>query len=276
MAKDDMRLSLNFVDHPKVRKIIRRCGYEAFYGLIKLYSIAGRMYIDGLLKGFDLDDIEDLADWHGESGLFGSTLLDVCLIDETEEGYYLHDWEEHQPWIIGSEERSEKAKKAAEARWNKGENSQNDAQNADSMQDACNEHANGNAKPMQVACSSDAPSPSPTPTYSNTPLDSKESCPPKGKRPRFVKPSIDEVSGYCREQGYSVDAEQFVAYYDSNGWKVGRNPMKDWKRALVSWEKRKANDRASPPGKPSQRTLGNDARWDEYLAKQEGKHAGSQ
>ena len=55
--------------------------------------------------------------------------------------------------------------------------------------------------------------------------------------------------------------------------KSDKNPMKDWKAAVRTWEKRKANDRASPPGKPSQRTLGNDARWDEYLAKQEVKNA---
>jgi hypothetical protein len=249
MARDDMRLSLNFVDHPKVRKIIRRCGYEAFYGLIKLYSIAGRMYTDGLLKGFDLEDIEDLADWHGETGSFGSTLVDVGLIDETEEGFYLHDWEEHQPWIIGSEERSEKAKKAAEARWNKGENSQNDAQNADSMQDACNEHASGNAVSMLNPCPS-APSPSPTPKNNIPPLDTKVSIPPKGKKhPKFVKPTVVEISAYCKERGNQVDSQKFWDFYESKGWKVGKNPMKDWKACVRTWEKSELPRSRASPGK---------------------------
>ncbi|WP_422477229.1 hypothetical protein [Pleomorphochaeta sp. DL1XJH-081] len=249
MAKDDMRLSLNFVDHPKVRKIIRRCGYEAFYGLIKLYSIAGRMYTDGLLKGFDLEDIEDLADWHGETGSFGSTLVDVGLIDETEEGFYLHDWEEHQPWIIGSEERSEKAKKAAEARWNKGEDSQNDAQNADSMQDACGEHASGNAVSMLNPCPS-APSPSPTPKNNIPPLDTKVSIPPKGKNhTKFFKPTVEEISAYCQERKNEVDPQKFWDFYESKGWKVGKNPMKDWKASVRTWEKSELPRGRASPGK---------------------------
>ena len=54
----------------------------------------------------------------------------------------------------------------------------------------------------------------------------------------FRAPSVDEVRAYCSERGNDVDPEHFVAYYQSNGWKVGRNPMKDWKAAVRSWEKR--------------------------------------
>ena len=54
----------------------------------------------------------------------------------------------------------------------------------------------------------------------------------------FAKPTVKEVSDYIDEKGYSVDPEQFIAFYESNGWKVGRNPMKSWKSAVVTWEKR--------------------------------------
>lgn len=69
---------------------------------------------------------------------------------------------------------------------------------------------------------------------------------PKGVKKsgaRFAPPGVDEVREYIREKGYHVDADAFCAYYDSNGWKVGRNPMKDWKRALVTWEKRRQEDK---------------------------------
>ncbi|MDE6705070.1 MAG: hypothetical protein K2J81_04105 [Treponemataceae bacterium] len=56
---------------------------------------------------------------------------------------------------------------------------------------------------------------------------------------RFVKPTAGEVAAYCNEKGYAMDAEQFVSYYESNGWRVGRNAMKDWKSAVTSWVKRK-------------------------------------
>ena len=48
-------------------------------------------------------------------------------------------------------------------------------------------------------------------------------------------PTVDEVAEYCREKGYNIDAEHFVSYYESNGWRVGKNPMKDWRAACRTW-----------------------------------------
>ena len=58
----------------------------------------------------------------------------------------------------------------------------------------------------------------------------------KEKNCKFVKPKIDEVKEYIKEKGWSVDAERWYAYYESNGWKVGRNAMKDWKAAIKTWQ----------------------------------------
>lgn len=60
----------------------------------------------------------------------------------------------------------------------------------------------------------------------------------KESAPRFVPPSVDEVAEYCRERGNNVDAQQFVDFYSSKGWKVGKEPMKDWKACVRTWEKR--------------------------------------
>ena len=57
-------------------------------------------------------------------------------------------------------------------------------------------------------------------------------------REKFVKPTVEEVAAHIREKGYTFDAEQFWSYYESTGWKVGRNPMKDWKSACVTWQRR--------------------------------------
>lgn len=56
-----------------------------------------------------------------------------------------------------------------------------------------------------------------------------------GKSKRFAKPTIQEITDYINEKGYSIDANRFFDYYESNGWKVGRNPMKDWKACLRTW-----------------------------------------
>lgn len=54
---------------------------------------------------------------------------------------------------------------------------------------------------------------------------------------KFVKPTLDEVKELIKEKGYTFDAESFIAYYDSNGWCVGKNKMKNWKAACVTWQR---------------------------------------
>ncbi len=53
---------------------------------------------------------------------------------------------------------------------------------------------------------------------------------------RFTPPTLEEVSQYCNERQNGIDPQRFIDYYTSNGWKVGRNPMKDWKAAIRTWE----------------------------------------
>lgn len=54
---------------------------------------------------------------------------------------------------------------------------------------------------------------------------------------KFQKPSFSEVNGYCSERSNKVDPQQFMNFYESNGWKVGKNSMKDWRAAVRTWEK---------------------------------------
>jgi hypothetical protein len=60
----------------------------------------------------------------------------------------------------------------------------------------------------------------------------------KEKRERFSPPSVEDVTAYCRERKNGVDAQRFVDFYASKGWKIGQNPMKDWKAAVRTWEQR--------------------------------------
>ena len=57
-------------------------------------------------------------------------------------------------------------------------------------------------------------------------------------RKRFTPPTVDEVATYCRERGNAVDAQRFVDFYASKGWKVGNAGMKDWHAAVRNWERR--------------------------------------
>lgn len=88
------------------------------------------------------------------------------------------------------------------------------------------------------------PSKEGTTQQDNTPIiieeDSTSYIPPTvpQKEKRFRKPTLEEVKAYCEERRNSVDPQHFIDYYESNGWRVGRNPMKDWKAAVRTWERK--------------------------------------
>lgn len=83
---------------------------------------------------------------------------------------------------------------------------------------------------------------------------------PQEKRKRFFPPTLDEVrnemQSYCAEKRLSRDAateaERFIDYYASNGWKVGKNAMKDWRAAARGWLRRSSAQ--SSGGTPSANT----------------------
>lgn len=62
------------------------------------------------------------------------------------------------------------------------------------------------------------------------------------KENRFQKPSLDEVREYCDQRNSPIDPEEFYNWYEANGWKVGKNPMKNWHSAIVTWEKKREKE----------------------------------
>ena len=76
--------------------------------------------------------------------------------------------------------------------------------------------------------------PSPIPVPIQVPIqDNGADKPPAHKK--FVPPTVLMVAAYCEEKGYPVDAERFVDYYTANGWRVGKNPMRDWRATVRTW-----------------------------------------
>ena len=73
---------------------------------------------------------------------------------------------------------------------------------------------------------------------SESPLDTLQA--PKeqsgGRRKRFTIPTPEEVQDYCNERGNGISGQQFCDFYSSKGWKVGSQPMKDWKASVRTWE----------------------------------------
>lgn len=67
-----------------------------------------------------------------------------------------------------------------------------------------------------------------------------------GSGGRFQRPTLAEVTDYCKERGNGIDPEAFLDYYDSVGWKINGKTMKDWKAAVRTWERRD-KERGNPP-----------------------------
>lgn len=67
------------------------------------------------------------------------------------------------------------------------------------------------------------------------------------KTRRFTPPSFDEVKEYCQERQNNINPQAFIDFYESKGWKIGKETMKDWKAAIRTWESREKTVQESKP-----------------------------
>jgi hypothetical protein len=70
---------------------------------------------------------------------------------------------------------------------------------------------------------------------------------------RFVKPSLSELNSLITEKGYIFDAEQFVNFYESKGWMIGKTKMRSWRHAAAGWNSRLLKERANANNQQQQR-----------------------
>jgi hypothetical protein len=80
--------------------------------------------------------------------------------------------------------------------------------------------------------------------------EEKEKEKPIKRCGRFAPPTVEEVMAYCRERNNQIDPELFVDRNTACGWRVGKNPMKDWKAAIRTWEKNEYNRPKQTDNKP--------------------------
>ena len=141
-----------------------------------------------------------------------------------------HGWmqEKASVEIDAYKSKSDKAKASAAARWSK----KPIKPDANALRSEC--EGNANHKPL---------------TTNQEPLTKKQVK-------RFVKPTPQELIDHFKSKGSNQDqAERFFNHYESNGWKVGRNPMKAWKSAVSNWLK---NNYSQPAPQPIQQ---DDTSW---------------
>jgi len=94
--------------------------------------------------------------------------------------------------------------------------------------------------------------------------DKEEEEEEKKKSKGFIRPTLQEIQNYCQERKNSINPEKWLNFYQSNGWKVGKNSMKDWKAAIRTWE----TNSFTSPTKPQSKH--NNFEQQDYYANTEG------
>lgn len=145
-----------------------------------------------------------------------------------------------RPVLDKAKERAESGKRGGSKSKGNGENSEATVKETESKTEASGklparekEIEKEKEKEKEVEIENDSVYGAATPAHAPE-QQGDESC---QKQKRFCRPDVQEVADYCRERGNQVDAQRFVDYYTANGWRVGKNPMKDWKAAVRTWEK---------------------------------------
>ena len=152
----DIRLSLGFLDHPKTIRLKRLLGWDGIESLIRLWFFAAQYKPDGCLEGMVLEDIEIAAKWSGDFGLFVNTIDNLNWLEKKNGCYWLHDWEQHNGWVAHSNQRTERAKRGAAAKWDNYYKNKEQLKQDDILQ--------AGSKQKISTCLSSAPSPSPSPS----------------------------------------------------------------------------------------------------------------
>lgn len=212
-----LKLHKDFFQRKEIKRLRKIAGgdtYTIIYLKMLLRSIMsdGKLYFDGLEDDFaselalDLDENEENVQITIQY-LLKSGLLEMCSNEE----YYLPDTKDStgcETAVAGRVRKHRERKKALQC-------------NADVTQvkQLCNGEIE---KELEIDKEIDKE------------IDNKCAS-TKQKRKRFVKPTISDIEQYCSEKNISINAQQFIDYYESNGWKVGRNSMKDWQATVRRW-----------------------------------------
>lgn len=92
-------------------------------------------------------------------------------------------------------------------------------------------------------------------------IDKEDIIAPASGAKKFIPPTVEEIRQYCSERNNNVDAQAFIDFYDSKGWFIGKNKMKDWKAAVRTWER---TERKGNAGRTTENTRKDKVYTDEW------------
>lgn len=207
----------HFDEHPKIASL----SDSAFSLWVSSLAYSNRNLTDGFIPS--LVGLGKLRFCGGNTVPTIRELEAAGLWEPCEGGWRIHDYLDFQP--SKQEVLEERAKKQA-------------AGQAGGI-------ASAKARAQAKWQAESKPVPVPVPLSSSTSLSASETEETTSEtatvvpatRSRFAPPTLDQVRRYCLERQNGVDPQVWIDHYTSNGWKVGRNPMKDWMAAVRTWER---------------------------------------
>jgi len=113
----DFRIEVGFFRHPKTRRLIAALGLPAAWSLPQLWEFAAVNKPSGELSGMTHADIAAASWYDGDPEVFVAELLRLRWLDKSRRGLEIHDWAEHQPFVVDAPRRREQARRAAGAKW---------------------------------------------------------------------------------------------------------------------------------------------------------------
>ena len=179
--KLDARIAVALPQHPKMKRLIYRLGVEAAWRLVCLWLWARQNRSDGNLEGLSDEDLELAVDWPASNGKLIEALATIGFLEGPEKKRRLHDWEDHQPWSAGENDRSKSSKWSALVRHHgfeaakammpdyyesHAEQCERYAKRTPKHANACDASANASKNDAPSPSPSPSPSPIPTPTLS--------------------------------------------------------------------------------------------------------------
>jgi len=248
--------------HRKFKRLMRILNLPEPYVLGLLQMIWDAAYESGDDVLGDSLDVESVAGWPGERGVLTQALLDaggeqagfIEPVNGRPGAYQVHDLWQHAPRYVQKRAEREAERRAAgltisEIRRAAGSiGGKHTASKRASL--ATPLPATEQQIDSKVVANLSTPAPAPAPA----PLGKKESSSPNDNGVSEARPrDVEEVRSEVERLGYQVDPDAFWNFYESKGWKVGKNPIVKWRSCLVTWQKRNGS---SQPGKsPAQAGL---------------------
>jgi hypothetical protein len=237
-----VRVEDHFDEHPKFQKVGPLAAGLWLAGL----AYCNRNLTDGFIPEAR---VRAMVTWHDDTkeGYEAiDRLVQAGLWERMEDGYLVHDFRKYQPLkkqVLAERSRSQAAKslggrvRASRAGRDHGRFTSRPPADAPAAPPA---DAPATTSPVPVPVPVPKPDTVPLPQtatgLSITPLGNADKDTVPAPRSRFTPPSLAEVAAYCLERGRGVDPARWMDHYESNGWRVGRNPMKSWKAAVRKWE----------------------------------------